>query len=420
MIVQLHTQGLQTIEDIRAFVAGCQTADFEVPDRDAAYRFVAETLRRFGYRRCTRADKGVIRDYLMTVTGFSRAQMTRLIRQYRDGGRIRDHRGRPPAKPFARRYTAADQRALADMDALHGQLSGPATRNLCQRAWRVFADACYQRLAGISNGGLYNLRHSAGYQRRRGHIETTQPTHVPIGERRRPEPNGAPGYLRVDSVHQGDFDGVKGVYHINIVDTETQYQFAGSVPRINEAFLLPLLEDLINAFPFKIHGLHADNGSEYINHQVAQMLSKLHVSEFTKSRARQTTDNALVESKNAAVVRKHLGYGHIPARFAEALNDFNQNVLSPYLNYHRPCLFAREYVDAKGKTRKTYPAEAIATPYEKLKSLPHASSYLKDGIDFEQLDAIAYQISDNEAARQLNEAKAELFKSINQAQTTAA
>ena len=419
MIVTLHTQGLQTIDEIRTFVDASQTADFEITDPAEAQRFIRQTLRRFGYTRRCRADKGVLRVYLMTVTGLSRAQVTRRIRQYRETGHVRDRRD-APAQPFTRRYTGADARALADLDALHGQLSGPATRRLCQRAWHVFGDTRYTRLAGISNGHLYNLRHRIGYQRRRGRIDKTRPTPRPIAERRRPEPHGQPGYLRVDSVHQGDLDGVKGVYHLNIVDAVTQYQFVGSIPRINEAFLLPLLEDLINAFPFKIEGLHADNGSEYINYQVAEMLNKLRVTEFTKSRARQTTDNALVESKNATVVRKHLGYGHIPAACAKALNHFNQHVLSPYLNYHRPCLFAVEHVDAKGKIRKTYPANQVATPYEKLKSVPQATTYLKDGIDFETLDAQAHQMTDNEAARQLNDTKAELFQSINQARTPAA
>lgn len=415
----LHTQGLQTIDEIRAFVAGSQAADFEIPDRDEVHRFIGQTLRRFGYTRCNRVDKGVLRRYLMTVTGLSRAQVARRIRQFRETGRVRDRRD-GPAKPFARRYTASDARALADLDALHGQLSGPATRRLCQRAWQVFGDGRYERLAGISNGHLYNLRHSRGYQRRRGTVDKTRPTRTPIAERRRPEPNGQPGYLRVDSVHQGDLDGVKGVYHINIVDAVTQYQFIGSVPRISEAFLLPLLEALINEFPFQIQGLHADNGAEYINYQVAEMLEKLRVTEFTKSRARQTTDNALVESKNAAVVRKHFGYGHIPADCAKALNDFNQYVLSPYLNYHRPSLFAVEHVDANGKVRKTYPADEVKTPYEKLKSLPEAAAYLKAGIDFETLDAQAQQISDNEAARQMNDAKTELFQTFNQTRTSVA
>lgn len=415
----LHTQGLQTINEVRAFVDGSQAVDIVINDRNEANRFISQTLRRFGYGRRSRFDKGVLRRYLMSVTGRSRAQITRQIRQYRDTGGVRDRRD-APAKPFVKRYTAADERALADLDALHGQLSGPATRRLCYRAWHIFGERRYERLAGISNGHLYNLRQATGYQRRRGRIDKTRPTRVPIAERRRPEPNGQPGYLRVDSVHQGDLDGVKGAYHINIVDAVTQYQFVGSVPQINEAFLLPLLEDLINAFPFTIQGLHADNGAEYINYRVADMLDKLRVTEFTKSRARQTTDNALVESKNAAVVRKHLGYGHIPAHCAEALNHFNQHVLSPYLNYHRPCLFAQAHIDAKGKIRKTYPANKVATPYEKLKSLPNAPSYLKGGVDFQQLDAAAYKISDNEAARQLEDAKTELFKSINQARTSAA
>ncbi len=417
--MRLHTQGLQTLQDIRTFVAASQAVDFEITRRDEAYAFVADTLRRFGYWRCGRADKGILRRYLMTITGLSRAQIARLIGQYRETGGIRDRRD-APAEPFVRRYTAADSRTLATVDALHGQLSGPATRRLCQRAWHVFGDTRYQRLACISTGHLYNLRHSRSYQRQRRFVDKTRPAPIPIGQRRRPQPDGQPGYLRVDSVHQGDLDGVKGVYHINIVDAETQYQFVGSAPAISEAFLLPLLEDLINAFPFKIHGLHADNASEYINYRVAAMLDKLRITEFTKSRARQTTDNALVESKNAAVVRKHLGFGHIPAAFADALNDFNQNALSPYLNYHRPCLFARQYSDAKGKIRKKYPTDAIATPYKKLKSLPNASSYLKDAVTFEHLDAQAYAISDNEAARQLNEARTELFKSINQTQTPAA
>jgi len=415
----LHTQGLQTIDEIQAFVNGSQAAGFEIADRHEAHRFIERTLRQFRYAQRCRSDKGALRAYLMKVTGLSRAQITRRITQFRETGRVRDCRA-GPAKPFARRYTAADCRALADLDALHGQLSGPATRRLCQRAWWVFGEARYKRLAGISNGHLYNLRHATSYQRRRGRIDKTRPTRIPIAERRRPEPDGQPGFLRVDSVHQGDLDGVKGVYHINIVDAVTQYQFVGSVAQINEAFLLPMLEDLINAFPFKIQGLHADNGSEYINYQVAEMLNKLRVTEFTKSRARQTTDNALVESKNAAMVRKHLGYGHIPAHCAEALNEFNQNVLSPYLNFHRPCLFAQEKIDAKGKIRKTYPADQVATPYEKLKALPDAARYLKDGITFERLDAAAYKISDNEAARQLAAAKAKLFQSIQQARTPAA
>jgi hypothetical protein len=130
--------------------------------------------------------------------------------------------------------------------------------------------------------------------------------------------------------------------------------------------------------------------------------------------------NALVESKNGSVVRKHLGYAHIPQRFAAQVNAFTVNVLSPYLNFHRPCLFCEEILDAKGKRRKRYPYANLMTPYDKLKSLPNAAQYLKPGIRFTDLDDIALQHSDNEAAHRLNRARNALFRVINRDQQPAA
>ncbi|AGA88938.1 integrase family protein [Thioflavicoccus mobilis 8321] len=415
----LKTQGLQRLEQIRAFLEGSQPLGFTAPARDAVYDWIAGELRRLQYTRLSKADKGLVRRYLEKVTGLSRAQVSRLIKQFRDSGQIRDHRG-PPAKPFARRYTPEDVRLLGELDALHATLSGPATRKLCERAYRLFGDTRYARLAEISNGHLYNLRRSRTYQRCRGAVDKTRPVKVNIGERRKPRPEGRPGFLRVDSVHQGDLDGIKGLYHINLVDEVTQFQFLGSLERIAEHFLLPLLEALIEAFPFAVLGFHADNGSEYINKRVAALLEKLHIQEFTKSRARRTNDNALVESKNGSVVRKHLGYAHIPRRFATAVNAFTQGVLSPYLNFHRPCFFPTEEVDPRGRLRKRYRYEQMMTPYEKLKSLPDAHQHLKPNITFEQLDARAYSISDNEAAQRLIQARAELFRAINKTQKPAA
>ena len=125
---------------------------------------------------------------------------------------------------------------------------------------------------------------------------------------------------------------------------------------------------LLRAFPFTLHGFHADNGSEFINREVAALLQGLHIDAFTKSRARRSTDNALVESKNGSVIRKQLGHGHIPSRCAAQVNAFTQQVLSPYLNFHRPCFFPTEEVDARGRVRKRYRDADIMTPYEKLNS----------------------------------------------------
>jgi hypothetical protein len=89
---------------------------------------------------------------------------------------------------------------------------------LCERAWHIFQDPAYERLADISVAHLYNLRSSVGYKRQRIFLDKTKPTKANIGKRKKPRPNGIPGYLRIDTVHQGDHDKEKGVYHINAVD----------------------------------------------------------------------------------------------------------------------------------------------------------------------------------------------------------
>ena len=415
----LQTQRVQTLEQVRAFVEGSEAVDFASGDRAGVYTLVRRTLVKLDYPRLGKPDRGLVKRYLAKVTGLSRAQLTRLIGQHRRTGRIEDRRGGPPRRPFERRYTPADIRLLAHVDAELGQMSGAATRALLRRQWRVFADARFERLAGLSNGHLYNLRRSRTYRNVRQVWDRTRPTAVAIGVRRQPEPRGRPGFVRVDTVHQGDLDGVKGVYHINVVDEVTQWQHVGTVAAISERFLIPVLKALIEAFPFQIDGFHADNGSEYINHQVAELLNKLHVGEFTKSRARHSNDNALVESKNASVIRKWLGYAHIPAHYASAVNAFNRDALSPFLNYHRPCLFPTEETDEKGRLQKRYRDADVMTPYEKLKSLTDAGSHLAPGGTFEALDRIAYAISDLAAAAALNRSRRDLFLLIGRQNTAA-
>ena len=382
------------------------------PTARGVHTLVRRTLVRLDYHRLGKPDKGLVKRYLGKVTGLSRAQLTRLIGQHRATGRIADRRARGPSAPFPRRYTRLDIRLLAEVDAELGQMSGAATRAVLRRQWAVFGNARFERPAKLSNGHLYNLRKSRTYRNLRTVWTRTRPTAVSIGARRRPDPRGRPGYVRVDTVHQGDLDGVKGVYHINVVDEVTQYQHVGTVQAISEAFLIPVLESLILAFPLEVKGFHADNGSEYINHRVAALLNKLHVGEFTKSRARRTNDNALVEGKNASVIRKWLGYSHIPAHLAEPANAFNREWLSPFPNHHRPCQFPTEITDKKGRVRKRYRDEDVMTPYEKLKSLKDAEHCLRPGVTFEQLDAAAHAMSDLESVKALNRARAELFAFI--------
>jgi hypothetical protein len=406
----MNSENLTTVESLDQFLQGNQDIAFSVlGDKTERYQFTQKILVKFTYQTCPKKDKGLIRRFLMKMTGYSRQQVTRLIGQHKRKGRIE---WQPCGdNGFSRRYSNEDVRLLALMDEQHETPCGQAIKKLCERADQLFGEIEYRNLSQISVSHLYNLRGSLGYKKHRQVFTKTQSRKVNIGERRKPEPNGQPGYIRIDSVHQGDLDKQKGVYHINAVDEVTQFEMVGSVEKISEAYLIPILTQMLGSFPFVIKGFHADNGSEYINRNVAALLQKLLI-EFTKSRSRQTNDNALAEGKNAAIVRKQFGYSHIPQKWAPQMNDFNVKYLCPHINYHRPCFFPEIKIDAKGKQRKIYPYKNMMTPYDKLKSLAEAVQYLKPGITFEILDELAMRISDNESATQLRTERNKLFNLI--------
>ncbi len=396
-----------SLEQIRAFLEASDEVQFEGRNREEVYGWVEQTLRQQGYQELGRASRGLVRRYLEKMTGLSRAQVTRLIRQYTDGEEVKPKRYR--RRRFPTRYTRADIELLASVDEAHETLSGPATRKLLERAFYDFGDRRYRRLAQLSVAHLYRLRRSRTYRRRRVDYQPTRPTAVAIGERRPPQPEGRPGYLRVDTVHQGDLDGTKGVYHINAVDEVTQWEVVGATAQISEAWLLPVLEAMLAQFPFRIRGFHSDNGSEFINHTVAKLLNKLLV-EQTKSRPRHSNDNGLAEAKNGAVVRKHMGYGHIAAPHAEAITAFYERHFNPYLNFHRPCGVPERVVNEKGKVKRVY--RWYATPWEILRQLPGIAGHLKPEVTIQDLDRQARAKTDTEAASEMQEAKRKLFASF--------
>ena len=394
-------------EQIQEFLRSSEPIQFSAGGREEGYAWVEQVLRAQKYGELNKRERGLVRKYLHKVTGLSAAQITRLIRTFLDHGGV--HAQPYQRHRFAAKYTAKDIALLAEVDRAHGRLSGPATRRILERAQEQFGDQRYERLAKISVAHLYNLRASARYRNQAAVFEPTQSTTAAIGQRRKPDPQGRPGYVRVDTVHQGDQDGAKGVYHINAVDTVTQWQVVGCAEKISELYLLPVLEAVLAQFPFVIRGFHADNGSEYINHRVAEMLRKLHA-EFTKSRACRSQDNALVEGKNGAVIRKLIGYGHIASQHATALQKFYREHLNPYLNFHRPCGFATVSLNEQGKRQREYKLEDYRTPFEKLQSLPQAAQFLKPGVSLLELEKRALAISDTECALRMNAAKTKLLR----------
>ncbi len=404
MISVLGAEKLSLVE-IEAFLAASESVRFVGCGRTEIYGWVERLLCYHEYPLQKRRAKGLLRAYIERMSGLSRAQSTRLIGGYVKAGRIAPKASLRPR--FQRHYTAADVELLASVDQAHEQLSGPATRHILKRELEVYGKPEFERLANLSNGHLYNLRQSPRYGLR--HYQKTRPTAVSIGERRKPAPNGQPGFLRIDTVHQGDGPEGKGIYHINAVDEVTQWEVVLATPRISEAWLMPLLESILQQFPFVILNFHSDNGSEFINKTVAQLLEKLLI-EQTKSRPRKSGDNGLVETKNAAIVRKHIGWGHIAPAHAAPINQFYTGFLNPYVNYHRPSAQAEGQIDAKGRKRRLY--KQWKTPFEKLLSLDRPQQFLRPGLTIAALKRVAATMSDTEAARRMQLEKNTLFEQI--------
>jgi transposase InsO family protein len=405
----MNDRNLQTVEQVRQFLGGSEALEFRALSVGEKYKWIEEVLIRFRYHGLKRSEKGVLRRYIERITGYSRSQVSRLITDYKRSGQIkqapyRRHR-------FPKKYTPAEVILLAKTDELHGWLSGPATKKIMEREYEVYGHTEFKNISRISVAHLYNLRSSNAYRGITRRFTKTKPAVSRIGERIKPETKGMPGYIRIDTVHQGDMNGSKGVYHINAVDEVTQWEIVASVARISEAYLVPVLETMLAEFPFVIRGFHSDNGSEFVNRIVAQLLNKLLI-HFTRSRPRHSNDNGLVESKNGSVVRKQLGYAYIPQSCAELLNGFNGEFFNPYINFHRPCFFPVSVVDIKGKIKKTYPYKEVMTPYVKLKSLSQSESYLRPDVTFEQLETIVNQMSDNQFAERMVNARSKLFQQI--------
>lgn len=405
---------ITTLEQIRLVLGSSKGLAFKGASRAERYAWIESVLERFAYFSLAKKSKGLVKAYLRRMSGLSRPQVTRLVARKLQDGAIKP--ARRSQNRFAAKYLLRDHVLLAETDNAHGRMSGPATRRIFSRAFHSYGDKRFERLKDISSAHIYNLRSSRTYQLRAQTFTKTKSVTRGIGVRRKPDTKGQPGYIRVDTVHQGDLGGKKGVYHINMVDAVTQWEVVACVENISEGYLMPVVEEALRTFPFVILGFHSDNGSEFINEVTARLLNRLLI-EQTKSRSGRTNDNALVEGKNGNVIRKHMGHWHIEQKHAPSINRFYEEHFNVYLNFHRPCGFATVTVDARGRRSKKY--KTYQTPYERLRSLVGAArsgvepeKYLRQGVSLKELDAVAAKQSDNDAAKAMQEAKERLFKKL--------
>lgn len=394
---------LNNINQIREFLKYSQKMVLVLGTIEEKYFFVNNTVFRFNYKKLCRKDKKIILLYIKKITGYKKAQVMRLVGRAVVGKLKKTNYKRSNPNLV---YKPCDIKILEETDELHSRLSSLATREILRREYLMFGHTEFENISHISSSHINNLRNTNLYKK--SWVNGTKARVINIGKTGKPENNDIPGSIRVDTVHQRD------IYHINAVDEITQWEVVVSVPQITEEFLEPALVTLLSQFPFVVFNFHSDRGIEFINKVVADILNKLLIKQ-TKSRSRHCNDNALVESKNASVIRKNMGWEHIQRDLdlVSSINNYYLNYFNIYISYHRPCLFVTEIVkDEKNREKKIY--GQATTPYEKLKEISKDKNrnFLKPKITFEKLDIIAYERSDNEFARILRTKERELFSLI--------
>ncbi len=398
-----------TIEQIQDFLKGTDSLSIVVGESiEEKYAWIESTLIKTRYQLETRDSKSLIRRYIIRCTGYTMSHIDHKIHDFKATGRIK-RQSRECSSEYTTFYTNADIVLLAEVSEAYFHPNGKALTHILHDMYHVYGEESFERLSKLSVSRLYDFRKTTTYTNAVLTYTKTKPSSVSIGERKKPYPEGQAGFIRVDSVHQGDRDKEKGVYHIHLVDEVTQFDVQLAVSGISEQFLLPILEEALSLFPFRIQNFHSDNGSEYINKMVAGLLEKLLITQ-TKSRSRRTNDNALIEGKHAATVRPVYGNIYIPRCHAETINDFNREHLIPFLNYHRKCAFPTELIDTKGKIKKIY--DEYRTPVEKLLSLPRVEVCLKEGVTVDTLRGIQHKDNHFAVAKKMQEARTKLFKTF--------
>ena len=408
MTMDMNDESVTSLAQLREFVKLSQCAEFKrTAGKAKTYEWIGQTLGKFRYSSETKKNKAVIKEYIKSVSGYSDSQVDRLIKRKKDTGQVFVKERTQNA--FQTFYEVPDIRLLADVASAFENPNGYALKKCLEDMYQIYGDDKFEKLSHISKSHIYNLRKTKIYTSRVLVYTKTKKTAIPIGERRKPDNQGKPGYLRIDSVHQGDLDKEKGVYYINIVDEISQWEFVGCVETISEQHLIPVLEELLSLIPFKVINFHSDNGSEYINKVVANLLNKLNICQ-TKSRARHSNDNALAEGKNGAVIRKTMGYTHIPKKHAILINEFLRKYLNAHLNFHRHCAFSEDQIDEKGKIKKEY--KEYLTPCQKLLTIKNLQEYLVPGITRESLETEPKKLTHFESAKRLQEERLKIFKQI--------
>lgn len=345
------------------------------------------------YARSDRLERGRILDEFVEVTGFHRKHAMRVLR----GGRP-DRRSGP--RPGRRVYDEAVRQALIVIWEASDRICGKRLRPLIpilvesmerhghlQLASEVRAGLLAMSAATIDRA-LYAMRAAAGGRhRRRAAASSEVRRSIPVrtfsdwGD-------PVPGFMEADLVaHSGPSAKGSFVQTLTLTDIATGWTECAPLLMREQQILTEVLGEVCRRMPFPILGFDTDNDSVFMNETVRDHCLANGIT-FTRCRPYRKNDQAWVEQKNGAVVRRIVGYRRYEGlEAATALATLYRSVRL-FVNYFQPSFKLAEKVREGAKVRKRY--HAPATPYQRLIADKRVSEEIKRDVteQYGQLDPV--------------------------------
>ncbi len=376
--------------------------EFQIRDKSEGRKWLEKLLRFHNYFKLSKKEKGTIIDYASIVLCLSQDRVKKLCSIWHNTGRI--ERQKYKRTHSHNKYTREDIALVYETRDLH-QTNGNAIKKILVDEYIIYRDTSYINIKDISVSYIYVLLGKNSHN-----LRGTASINAAIGIRQALSKDGLPGHISIDSVHQKENNEDKELYYINVVDYHTQWQRIYIVTAISQRYLAPVLKDILKYFPFKITEFHSDNGSEFINKVISNILNRMHVKQL-KSRSFRSEDNGQVETKNT-IIRKEMGYTPIDSKYIPQLDTFFKDYYDEYLNYHHPCGFPEIKIDDKGRIRKKYKQSDYMTPYQRLKFIDPKGKSLKKEFSFKEMDNIELRYSHNQYMKLVQIQKHEILKDI--------
>ncbi len=286
------------------------------------YGWVERTLVRHEYASSTGRARELVRRYLARMTGLSRAQVTRLIARYRQD-RARKAVDVSAAR-FPKRYTRADMRLLASWTRRTGTSAvrppsgfwSATTATMAKPSSSAWRPSRWRSSTGCATGA---------YRQRNTTYQPTRPTVIPSASGASRSRTAGRDTCGSTPCIKATRTERKGLYHINAVDEVTQWEIVAATAQICEPGCCRCWKRCWSSSRSGFAASIPTTAASSSTTAWPSLLDKLLI-EQTKSRAQHSGDNGLVESKNGAVIRKHIGYGHIAAQHAEAIDSSTASI----------------------------------------------------------------------------------------------